>query len=65
MRKLLFALAAIGVMGTGCAWVPVQISAPSDNTVYILDRKIPSFFGPEGRVIRCTGTACQTIYHPK
>ena len=66
MRKLLIALACVGgiVSASGC-WAPVQISAPSDNTVYVLDMKFPAFFGPEGRVMRCTGTACQKIYQPK
>jgi hypothetical protein len=65
MRKLLLALAAVGVIGTSACWVPVQISAPSDNTVYVLDWKVPSSFSPEGRVMRCTGTVCQKIYQPK
>ena len=65
MRKLLLALAAACVLGAGCAWVPVQISAPSDNTVYVLDRRIPAFIAPEGRVVRCTGTQCVKIYQPQ
>ena len=65
MRKLLFALAAAGVLGAGCAWVPVKISAPSDNTVYVLDRRIPAFFAAEGRVIRCNGTHCVKVYQPE
>lgn len=65
MRKLLIALAAVGMIGTSACWVPVQISAPSDNTVYVLDWKVPGFIAPDGRVMRCTGTACQKIYQPK
>jgi hypothetical protein len=65
MRKLLFALAAIATLGVSGCWVPVQISAPSDNTVYVLDRKVPSFFAADGRVMRCSGTACQKVYQPK
>ncbi len=65
MRKLLLALVAVGTLGLGACWVPVQISAPSDNTVYVLDWKVPTFFAPEGRVMRCTGTQCQKIYSPK
>jgi len=57
----LAALTTVG--GTGC-WVPVQIDAPSDNTVYILDRRVGSFSG-EGRVMRCSGTSCQKIYEPR
>jgi len=65
MQKLLLALVAVGVMSASACWVPVQISAPSDNTVYVLDWKVPSIFAADGRVMRCTGTVCQKIYQPK
>jgi len=65
MRKLLVALAALAMIGVSACWVPVQISAPSDNTVYVLDWKVPTLFAADGRVMRCTGTACQKIYQPK
>ncbi len=67
MRKLLIALVALAALATvsvaGC-WVPVQIDAPSDNTVYVLDHNVGSF-SPEGRVMRCSGTTCQKIYQPR
>ena len=64
MRKVLFAIAALATIGMAGCWVPVQISAPSDNTVYVLDRKV-GLFVADGRVMRCSGTACQKVYQPK
>jgi len=64
MRKLLISLAALATVGVAGCWMPVQVDAPSDNTVYVLDRKVGSF-SPDGRVMRCSGTACQKIYQPK
>ena len=63
MRKLLIVLAALATVGVAGCWVPVQISAPSDNTVYVLDHRMGA--SPEGRVLRCSGTSCQKIYQPQ
>ncbi len=67
MRKLqiaLVALVAMATMGIAGCWMPVQVDAPSDNTVYVLDHKVGGLV-PDGRVMRCTGTVCQKIYQPK
>ena len=64
MRKLMIALVAVATVGVAGCWMPVQVSAPSDNTVYVLDHKVGSF-SPEGRVMRCSGTSCQKIYQPR
>ena len=49
MRKRLIALVALAALAAlatvsvaGC-WMPVQIDAPSDNTVYVLDHNVGSF----------------------
>ena len=63
MRYLWMLIAVLALLGATACWVPVQISAPSDNTVYILDHQLGG--APEGRVIRCTGTSCVKIYHPQ
>lgn len=64
MRKLMIALVAVATVGVAGCWMPVQVSAPSDNTVYVLDHRVGSF-SPEGRVMRCSGTSCQKIYQPR
>lgn len=63
MNKLLIALFTLAAIGVAGCWMPVQVSAPSDNTVYVLDHKIGG--SPEGRVMRCSGTSCQLIYQPR
>jgi hypothetical protein len=63
MRTLLIALTALFAVGVAGCWVPVQISSPSDNTVYVLDHRMG--LSPEGRVMRCSGTACEKIYQPR
>lgn len=64
MHKLLIALITVATVGVAGCWVPVQIDAPSDNTVYVLDHKMGSLF-PDGRVMRCSGASCQKVYQPK
>jgi hypothetical protein len=60
----MIALVAVATVGVAGCWMPVQVAAPSDNTVYVLDHKVGSF-SPEGRVMRCSGTSCQMIYQPR
>ena len=67
MKKLVLAAIAASALMAGC-WVPVQISAAggaSGDVVYVLDWKYPSYFAPEGRVMRCDGPGrCAQVYAP-
>ena len=61
MKKVLCAALFAASAMTGC-WHPVQIHAPSDNVVYVLEQQ-GGYFNPEGRVIRCSGqNQCVVVY---
>ena len=64
MRKLLVGIALIGATALSACWVPVQIDAPSENVVFVVEHKAFSPF-PSGRVTRCQGPGqCLTVYEP-
>lgn len=64
MKKVLVSAILGASAMAGCAWVPVQIHAPSDNVVYVLDRQVGYFqFVPAGRVMRCSApNQCVQVY---